>query len=90
MINETTQSSAEYHTMAFRVAPRATVMGSSTAAADGNVSRIYLPGNIMTDGTETQRVGIVPDIEIKTTIKGIRAGKDELLEKAIEIVNSDK
>ena len=36
------------------------------------------------DGTETQRIGIVPDIEIKPTIEGIRAGKDEVLEKAIE------
>jgi C-terminal processing protease CtpA/Prc len=100
LINETTQSSAEYHTMAFRVAPRATVIGSTTAAADGNVSRIHLPGNIMTsisgigiyypDGTETQRIGIVPDIEIKPTIKGIRAGRDELLEKAIEVINSDQ
>ena len=100
IINETTQSSAEYHTMAFRVAPRATVIGSTTAAADGNISRIYLPGNIMTsisgigvyypDGTETQRIGIVPDVELKPTIKGIRAGRDELLEKAIEIINSDK
>jgi C-terminal processing protease CtpA/Prc len=100
IINATTQSSAEYHTMAFRVAPRATVIGSTTAAADGNVSRIHLPGNIMTsisgigvyypDGRETQRVGIVPDIEIRPTIKGIRAGRDELLEKAIEIINSEK
>jgi C-terminal processing protease CtpA/Prc len=100
IINATTQSSAEYHTMAFRVAPRVTVIGSTTAAADGNVSRIHLPGNIMTsisgigvyypDGTETQRVGIVPDIEIKPTIKGIRAGRDELLEKAIEVINSEK
>ncbi|HET6543269.1 MAG TPA: S41 family peptidase [Chryseolinea sp.] len=100
IINETTQSSAEYHTMAFRVAPRATVIGSTTAAADGNVSRIHLPGNIMTsisgigvyypDGTETQRIGIVPDVEMKPTIKGIRAGRDELLEKAIELIYSDK
>ena len=32
------------------------------------------------DGTETQRVGIVPDIEVKPTIKGITEGRDELLE----------
>jgi hypothetical protein len=28
----------------------------------------------------------VPDIEIKPTIKGIREGRDEVLEKAIEII----
>jgi C-terminal processing protease CtpA/Prc len=43
---------------------------------------VYYP-----DGTETQRVGIVPDIEIRPTIGGIRNGKDELLEKAIELIN---
>jgi C-terminal processing protease CtpA/Prc len=100
IINEITQSSAEYHTMAFRVAPDAIVIGSTTAGADGNVSTIILPGNIRTmisgigiyypDGTETQRVGIIPDIEMKPTIKGIANGKDELLEKAIEIIKQQK
>lgn len=100
IINEETQSSAEYHTMAFRVAPRATVIGSTTAAADGNVSSFYLPGGIGTmitgigvyypDGSETQRIGIIPDIEIRPTIEAIKSGNDELLEKAIEIiVNED-
>lgn len=97
LVNEITQSNAEYTTMAIRVAPNATVLGSTTSGADGNVSAIYLPGNVFTyvsgigvlnpDRTETQRVGIIPDIEIKPTIKGIRAGKDEVLEKAIELIN---
>ncbi len=78
--------------MALRVAPKTKVIGSTTAAADGNVSEIILPGRIRTmisgigvyypDGTETQRIGIIPDVELHPTIRGIRAGKDELLEKA--------
>jgi C-terminal processing protease CtpA/Prc len=94
LVNEQTQSSAEFHSMAFRRAPNAIVMGSTTAGADGNVSGLYLPGNLYTmfsgisilnpDGTETQRVGIVPDIEVKRTVKGIKEGKDELLIKALE------
>jgi C-terminal processing protease CtpA/Prc len=86
--------------MAYRVSPGAVVVGSTTAAADGNVSEIYLPGNLRTmisgigvyypDGRETQRIGIVPDIEVKPTIEGIRNGRDELLEKAIEVVNGAK
>lgn len=97
IINEITQSQAEYTTMAFRVAPKAKVIGSTTAGADGNVSEIFLPGGIKTmisgtgiyypNGKETQRIGIVPDIEVRPTIKGIYEGKDELLEKAIEIIN---
>ncbi|WES95890.1 S41 family peptidase [Chryseobacterium arthrosphaerae] len=98
LINETTQSSAEYHTMAFRTAPNSKVFGSTTAGADGNVSRILLPGNISTmisgigiyypDGTETQRIGIVPDVEIKPTVEGIKNGKDEVLDKALEWIKS--
>ncbi len=96
IVNETTQSSAEYHTLAWRTAPNAKVIGSTTAGADGNVSEINLPGGIKTmisgigiltpDGKETQRVGILPDIEVKQTIKGFKEGKDELLEKAIELI----
>ncbi|WP_353197844.1 S41 family peptidase, partial [Parapedobacter defluvii] len=96
LVNEVSQSSAEFHAMAYRVHPNAVVIGSTTAGADGNVSAIMLPGGIRTaisgvgvyypDGGETQRVGIVPDIEVKPTIEGIKAGRDEVLEKAIELI----
>ena len=93
LVDEVTQSSAEYHTMAFRSRPGTIVVGSQTAGADGNVSRIPLPGgeNAMfsgigvfyPDGRPTQRVGIVPDLEVKPTMAGIRAGRDEVLEAAV-------
>jgi len=99
LVNELTQSSAEYTTMGLKTGDDVTVIGSTTAGADGNVSKFYLPGGIMTyisgigvlypDGTETQRVGIVPDIEAKPTIKGIKEGRDELLAKAMEIINGN-
>ena len=38
------------------------------------------------NGGETQRIGIVPDIEVIPTIDGIKNGKDELIEKAIAII----
>ena len=97
IVNEISQSSAEFHSMAYKVHPNAIVIGSTTAGADGNVSQIFLPGGISTmisgigvyypDGKETQRIGIVPDIEVKPTIQGIKEGRDELMEKAIEIIN---
>ena len=96
LVNEISQSASEFNAMAYRVHPNAIVIGSTTAGADGNVSQIYLPGNISTmisgigifnpDRTETQRIGIVPDIVIKPTIEGVKSGKDELLEKAIEVI----
>ncbi|GHT59558.1 hypothetical protein AGMMS50239_06500 [Bacteroidia bacterium] len=100
IVNEITQSSAEYTAMAFRAGANTTVTGSTTAGADGNVSPIALPGGILTvisgigvyypDGRETQRIGIVPDIEVKPTIQGIKDGRDEVLEKAIEIIEQGK
>lgn len=93
LVDEMTQSSAEYHAMAFRTAPGALVVGSTTAGADGNVSRIPLPGGARTmisgigvfypNRTPTQRVGIVPDLVVRPTIAGIRAGRDEVLEAAV-------
>jgi C-terminal processing protease CtpA/Prc len=100
LINEAAVSSAEFHTMAFRKGTRAKVIGSQTAGADGNVSSFVLPGGVNTQITgigcyyadfgETQRIGMVPDVEIRPTIAGIKAGKDEVLEKALEWIRSEK
>jgi C-terminal processing protease CtpA/Prc len=97
IVDESTQSQAEFTAITFRAGANTSIIGSQTAGADGNISEIVLPGLLITmisgngvyypDGKETQRVGIVPDIEIKPTIQGIRDGRDELLEKAIDIIN---
>ncbi len=99
LVNELSQSQAEYTAMAFRAGPNCTIVGSTTAGADGNISRISLPGGMSSmisgigvhypDGSETQRIGIVPDVEIQPSIQSIKEGKDEVLEKAIEIINSN-
>jgi C-terminal processing protease CtpA/Prc len=96
LVDEVTQSSAEYHAMAMRSRPGAIVVGSTTAGADGNVSAIPLPGGLRTmisgigvfypDHRPTQRVGIVPDVVVRPTIAGVRAGRDEVLEAAIQRV----
>ena len=93
LVDETSLSQAEYTAMAFRSAPGALVVGSTTAGADGNISPVPLPGGLQAlisgigvfypDKRPTQRIGIVPDVEIKPTIAGIRAGRDEVLEEAL-------
>ena len=92
LVDETTQSQAEYTAMAFRAAQNCIVMGSKTAGADGNVSRITLPGGESTmisgigvfypNNRATQGVGIVPDIEVNPTPYGILENRDEILEAA--------
>jgi len=99
IVNELTQSQAEYTTMAFQSSPNVTVIGSTTAGADGDVSSIILPGNISTmisgigvlypDGTETQRKGVKINCIVHPTLNGIKAGRDELLEKAVAIINTN-
>ena len=96
IVNATSQSQAEYTTMAFQSSPNVKVIGSTTAGADGNVSSITLPGGLMTmisgigvfypDGKPTQRVGVRIDEKIYPTIEGVRDGKDELLEKAVDLL----
>jgi C-terminal processing protease CtpA/Prc len=92
LVDEVSQSQAEYTTMAFRAAG-AVVVGSTTAGADGNVSAIPLPGGLRSmisgigvfypDKKPTQRVGIVVDVKVEPTIEGIRAGRDEVLEEGL-------
>lgn len=92
LVDEVTQSAAEYTAMALRAAG-AVVVGSMTAGADGNVAKIPLPGGLHTmisgigvyypDKRPTQRIGIVPDVKVEPTIAGIRAARDELLEEAL-------
>ena len=96
LVNELSQSQSEYTTMALRAVPGAKVVGSTTAGADGNVSTIILPGYVTTmisglgvyypDGRETQRVGIVPDVVVQPTIAGVQAGRDEVLERAVQLI----
>jgi C-terminal processing protease CtpA/Prc len=97
LVNELSQSQAEYTAMALRSVSGAEIVGSTTAGADGNVSEFYLPGGLRSmisgigvfypDGTPTQRVGIVPDYTVTPTIAGVRAGRDELLEYALQLFN---
>jgi len=100
IVDEVSLSSAEYTSMAFRSAPGAVVVGSTTAGADGNVSPIPLPAGVQgamsgigvfyPDKKPTQRVGIIPDVVVRPTIAGIRAGRDEVLEAGIrEILGKD-
>lgn len=73
------------------------IIGSPTAGTNGNVNPIVLPGGfsmswtgmkvLTQDGKQHHGVGIQPTIPAKPTRAGIAAGKDELLELAIETVS---
>ena len=96
LMDETSQSRAEFAIMSLRQAPGAVVVGSPSVGADGDALYISLPGGCRTrfttlgvltpEGEETQRVGLQPDVVCTPTVEGIAAGRDELLEKAVELI----
>ena len=100
LVDENTISQAEFLTMMLQQSENITVIGNQTAGADGPVIVIDLPGKITTgltsigilypDGTQTQRCGVIRDIEVKHTTEGLQAGKDEILEKAIEWIKQEE
>jgi C-terminal processing protease CtpA/Prc len=100
LVDENAVSHAEHNVMALQTAPKTTVIGSQTGGADGANYRFGIIKGFSSSFTcygvfypnkkEVQRIGIVPDIEIKRTIVGIQQGKDEILERAILFAKNGK
>lgn len=95
LINEQTQSRAEYTAMWIQNGYNVTTVGSQTAGAGGiMISQEFVGGYnsyftssgiFYPDMSPIQREGVKIDIEVTPTIEGIINGQDEVLEKAIEI-----
>ena len=102
LCDEETQSQAEYTIMMFQGAAgkRVTVIGNATAGADGNVTAVRLPGGYSTyfsglevlypDGSQTQQTGIRIDIKVEPTVAALKQGRDEVLQRAIEFIESGR
>lgn len=96
LINSSTMSAAETKAMCFRN-HGATLVGTRSAGANGGVIDVSLFGGITVsypcygfyfpDGTQIQKTGIIPDIEIYPTMDDIEAGRDEIIEAAIKFIN---
>jgi len=71
-------------------------VGGPTAGTNGNVNPFTLPGGyrvvwtgmkvLKHDGKQHHGVGIQPTVPVTRTIKGVAAGRDEMLERGIEVV----
>lgn len=98
LIDERTISQAEHTGLFFEAANNTTFIGSHTNGANGDVTNFFVPGGVRLslsgqgvrhiDGRQLQRVGLVPHVEVKPTLEGIRAGRDEVLEAAIGYVKN--
>ena len=70
------------------------IVGQPTAGANGNVNPLELPGQYQVywtgmrvqkhDRSQHHLVGIRPDVSAERTLEGVRAGRDEVLEKALQ------
>ncbi|MPM05066.1 hypothetical protein SDC9_51350 [bioreactor metagenome] len=96
LVDKTMISRPEDIAIALRSFPNVRFVGEQTQGTDGEMTIIHLPGGGETsytgeivnfgNGDEFQRIGIIPDIEVHRTIKGVKEKRDEILEKAIEIL----
>lgn len=77
----------------------ATIVGQPTAGTNGTINKFVLPGNYQVsftgmkvtkfDGSQHYGIGILPDVYVKKTLKGVRENRDEFLEKALQVTNKE-
>jgi C-terminal processing protease CtpA/Prc len=94
LIDDRAISQSEHSCLFYEAAAGATFIGSPTHGSNGDITVMRLPGGLRmmftgqavrhVDGRQLQQVGIQPTISIAPTISGVRAGKDEVLERAID------
>jgi C-terminal processing protease CtpA/Prc len=74
----------------------ADIVGEPSAGANGNITSLTLPGRYAVywtgmrvtnrDGSQHHLIGVRPTIPISRTLAGVRAGRDELLDRALALV----
>jgi C-terminal processing protease CtpA/Prc len=76
----------------------AEIVGSTTAGTNGNIIICTLPGGyrvvwtgmrvLKHDGSEHHGIGIRPTAPASQTLKGISEGRDEVLERAVDVISA--
>jgi C-terminal processing protease CtpA/Prc len=82
-------SQSEHTGLYLSEAAHARFVGEPTAGANGDVTRFFLPGGVAANfsgqavlhanGAQLQRIGLIPDVRVAQTLRGVRSGDDELL-----------
>jgi C-terminal processing protease CtpA/Prc len=75
----------------------AQIVGTATAGTNGNVNPFTVPGGyrvtwtgmkvLKQDGSRHHGIGIVPTVPVARTLRGVAEGRDEQLERALELVS---
>jgi C-terminal processing protease CtpA/Prc len=96
LIDERTIGESEYAGLMFEAANKTQFVGAPSAGADSNLAELPLPGGISItystqdvrhgNGGQLQRLGLQPNVAAPTTVKGLRAGRDEPLDAALSLL----
>jgi len=76
-----------------------TIVGGPTAGTNGNVASFVTPGGFSVnftgmrvtrhDGRSPHHlVGVKPDVPVAPTLEGVRAGRDEVLERGLAVARA--
>jgi len=84
--------------MPFKFAKRATLVGETTAGTYSMTRHLDLPNGMMLnisavrhtfpDGSQFEGVGITPDVAVENTAEDLRAGRDNVLDKALQVAQA--
>ncbi len=84
--------------MPFKFAKRATLVGETTAGTYSMTRHLDLENGMMLnisavrhtfpDGSQFEGVGIAPDVRVENSAEDLRAGRDVVLKKAVEIAEN--
>ena len=98
LVDEFSQSGSEWMAWAVGKGEHVVLMGGNTSGALDGVTELSIPGYFAyqftaigaytDDGGQIQRTGLTPDIPVSRTIQGIREGRDELMEAAVEYIQN--
>jgi len=93
-----TKSSSESFMSTVQHSNLRTIVGEQSEGVNGNINPFKILGDYTIwwtgmkvtnpEGSQFLCLGITPDVIVEKTIEGIKQGKDEFLEKAIEIINN--
>jgi carboxyl-terminal processing protease len=85
--------------MPFKMTKRAQLVGETTAGTfsmtnftqfdNGMILNIASIRHVFPDGSRFEGVGVAPDVEIQPTAEDLKAGRDVVLDKAVEIATQD-
>lgn len=95
-----TYSAAEDFLTAFRSIKRGKLFGQPTGGSTGQPVFFTLPGggtgyvcskrDFFSDGLEFVGIGIQPDVPVTPTLKGVKEGRDEVLDAAVHYLQGAK